>query len=120
MKLVSALCSAFPSSGVRPVFDRFLVGIHQNLNDNIGEGEAIGMLSQHLVTKPVFDALFEDFAFAEHNSVSQAMQETILSLQERGLEKETAGLERFYRDVRIRAQGVATATDKQQIIAETV
>ena len=107
-----------PDTEVRPVFDRFLASIRQNLNDGISEGEAIGMLSQHLVTKPVFDALFEDYAFAEHNPVSMAMQETILSLQERGLEKETAGLENFYRDVRIRAQGVATAAGKQQIIAE--
>ena len=107
-----------PSSGVRPVFDEFLAGIRHNLNDGIGEDQAIGMLSQHLVTKPVFDALFEDYSFAEHNPVSQALQNTILSLQERGLEKETVGLENFYRDVRIRAQGVTTAAGKQQIIAE--
>ena len=41
-----------PSSGVRTAFDDFLAGIQHNLNDGIGEDEAIGMLSQHLVTKP--------------------------------------------------------------------
>ena len=107
-----------PDTGVRPVFDEFLAGIRNNLNDSITDDDAIGMLSQHLITKPVFDALFEDYAFAEHNPVSQAMQGMINSLQERGLEKETEGLENFYRDVRIRARGVATAEGKQQIIAE--
>ena len=107
-----------PAAGVRPLFDRFLTGIRHNLNDGITEDEAIGMLSQHLVTKPVFDALFEDYAFAAHNPVSQAMQRTLESLEQRGLEKETAGLESFYRDVRLRARGVNDAEGKQQIIKE--
>ena len=110
--------AALASSDVRPLFDRFLTGIRHNLNDGITEDEAIGMLSQHLVTKPVFDALFEDYAFAAHNPVSQAMQSTLESLEQRGLEKETAGLESFYRDVRLRARGVNDAEGKQQIIKE--
>ena len=110
--------AALASSGVRPLFDRFLTGIRHNLNDGITEDEAIGMLSQHLVTKPVFDALFEDYAFAAHNPVSQAMQRTLESLEQRGLEKETAGLESFYRDVRLRARGVNDAAGKQEIIKE--
>ena len=107
-----------PAAGVRPLFDRFLTGIRHNLNDGITEDDAIGMLSQHLVTKPVFDALFEDYAFAAHNPVSQAMQRTLDSLEQRGLEKETAGLESFYRDVRLRARGVNDAAGKQKIIKE--
>ena len=107
-----------PTSGVRPIFDQFLAGIRNNLNDGIAEADAIGMLSQHLITKPVFDALFVDYDFAGHNPVSRAMQDTIESLQERGLEKETEGLENFYRDVRLRARGVTSAAGKQQIVAE--
>ena len=106
-----------PDSGVRPIFDDYLAGIRNNLNDGIAEDDAIGMLSQHLITKPVFDALFADYKFAERNPVAKAMEATIASLQERGLEKETAGLEGFYRDVRIRARGVDDA-GRQQIIAE--
>ena len=109
---------ATPGSGVRPRFDGFLAGLRSNLNDGVSEDEAIGMLSQHLVSKPVFDALFEDYAFADRNPISLAMQGVIDALQDRGLEKETEGLERFYRDVRIRAEGVTTAAGKQRIIAE--
>ena len=106
------------NSDVRPIFDGFLTGLRQNLNDGITEEDAIGMLSQHLVTKPVFDALFEDYTFAQSNPVSQAMQSTLESLQERGLEKETEGLENFYRDVRVCVRGVTDAASKQRIIAE--
>ena len=105
-------------SSVRPTFDKFLNGLRSNLNDGVTEDEAIGTLSQHLVSKPVFDALFEDYAFVDRNSISRAMQGVIDALQDRGLEKETEGLERFYRDVRIRAEGVTTAAGKQRIIAE--
>ena len=107
-----------PGNGVRPVFEQYLSGIRHNLNDGITEDDAIGMLSQHLITKPVFDALFEDYAFAQSNPVSQAMQATLESLQERGLEKETEGLENFYRDVRVCVQGITDAASKQKIIAE--
>ena len=114
---VRALLAA-PGSGVRLEFDRFLQSLRSNLNDGVTEDEAIGMLSQHLVSKPVFDALFEGYGFAERNPVSLAMQGVIDSLSNKGLEKETEGLERFYRDVRIRAEGVTTAAGKQRIIAE--
>ena len=107
-----------PDSEVRPIFDGFLTGIRRNLNDGITADDAIGMLSQHLVTKPVFDALFEDYTFAQSNPVSQAMESTLESLQERGLEKETEGLENFYRDVRVCVRDVKDAASKQRIIAE--
>ena len=106
-----------PDSGARPIFNEFLMGIRQNLNDGITENHAIGMLSQHLVTKPVFDALFEEYTFAQSNPVSQAMQTTLESLQKRGLEKETEGLENFYRDVKVCVRGVTDAASKQRIIA---
>ena len=114
---IRALLST-PGSGVRLRFDGFLAGLRSNLNDGVSADEAIGMLSQHLVSKPVFDALFEDYAFVERNPISLAMQGVIDALQGRGLEKETEGLERFYRDVRIRAEGVTTAAGKRRIIAE--
>ena len=107
-----------PNSGVQRIFADFLLELRNNLNDGISENDAIAMLSQHLVTKPVFDALFADFDFGELNPVSRAMQAILDFLTERGLEKETAGLENFYRDVRIRADGVNTAEGKQKIVAE--
>ena len=114
---IRALLST-PDSSMRQAFNQFIIGLRSNLNDGVSEDEAIGTLSQHLVSKPVFDALFEDYAFADRNPVSHTMQEMMDALHDRGLEKETEGLERFYRDVRIRAEGVTTAAGKQRIIAE--
>ncbi len=105
-------------SGIGPIFDRFLAELRGNLNDGISREDAVAMLSQHLVAKPVFDALFADFDFAARNPVSRAMQGVIDALSDRGLEKETAGLEDFYRDVRISAENYDDAAGKQQLVAE--
>lgn len=99
-------------------FARFLKGLQDNLNPFITEHDAIEMLSQHLITKPVFDALFEGYAFSERNPVSQVMQQMIDALEEQHLDKETRELEDFYASVRRRASGIADAAAKQQIVKE--
>jgi predicted helicase len=99
-------------------FDKFLAGLHQNINPEITHDEAIEMLSQHLITKPVFDALFSDYAFSEQNPVSQAMQKMLDALEDQSLEKETASLQKFYDSVRIRAAGIDNNEGKQKVILE--
>lgn len=99
-------------------FARFLKGLQDNLNPFITERDAIEMLSQHLITKPVFDALFEGYAFSDHNPVSQVMQHMIDALEEQHLEKETEKLDKFYDSVRTRASGITDAAAKQQIVKE--
>lgn len=99
-------------------FERFLKGLRDNLNDSISEDDAISMLSQHLITKPVFDALFEGHDFAAHNPVSKVMQRMVNTLDGSGLESETNDLEKFYASVRKRASEVNSAEGKQQVIAE--
>jgi len=99
-------------------FTRFLKGLQDNLNPFITERDAIEMLSQHLITKPVFDALFEGYAFSDHNPVSQVMQHMIDALEEQHLEKETEKLDKFYESVRTRASGITNAAAKQQIVKE--
>jgi predicted helicase len=103
---------------VTAAFDRFLQGLRDNLNDSITRDDAISMLAQHLITAPVFDALFAGHEFAAHNPVSKTMQAMVDQLGGAGLEAETAHLEGFYDSVRIRASEVATADAKQQVIAE--
>lgn len=76
------------------------------------------MLAQHLVTKPVFDALFNDYSFALHNPMSKAMQGVLDALQEHNLDKEADTLQRFYDSVKMRADGIDNAAGKQKIIVE--
>ncbi|MFN7715661.1 MAG: type ISP restriction/modification enzyme, partial [Pseudanabaenaceae cyanobacterium] len=89
-----------------------------NLNPSITESEAIEMLSQHLITKPVFDALFEDYQFTKSNPVSQAMQKMLDALEGQSLSKESVTLEKFYASVKKRASGIDNAEGKQKIIIE--
>lgn len=86
------------------------------MNNSVSDAEIIEMLAQHLITKPVFDALFKDHSFAEHNPMSLAMQKVLDALNEHHLEKEADTLNSFYESVRMRAEGINTAEGKQSII----
>ena len=99
-------------------FERFMKGLRDNLNDSITREDAISMLSQHLITKPVFDALFAGHDFATHNPVSRVMQAMVDVLDGSGLEAETARLARFYASVQARAEQVISADGRQRLIAE--
>jgi predicted helicase len=99
-------------------FDRFHKGLRDNLNDAVTRADAISMLSQHLITKPIFDALFAGHDFAAHNPVSQVMQAMADALDGSGLEAETKRLSKFYDSVRLRAKQVVDAQGKQHLIAE--
>lgn len=105
-------------SQVAEAFEQFLQGLRDNLNDSITRDDAISMLSQHLITKPVFDALFAEHDFASHNPVSRVMQAMVDRLGDSGLEAETTRLDSFYDSVRVRAGEVTTADGKQRVIAE--
>ena len=102
----------------RAAFNTFAGELRADLNGSIGDGEVIEMLAQHLITKPVFDALFEDYSFAQHNPMSLAMQGVLDVLQEHRLDKETDTLQRFYDSVKMRAQGIDNAAGKQKIVVE--
>lgn len=102
----------------RAAFETFLGEIRDDLNDSITEAEAVEMLAQHLITRPVFDALFEGYSFAEANPVSQAMQAVLEALNEHNLAKEAESLAQFYASVKRRAEGIDNATAKQKIVVE--
>ena len=99
-------------------FERFVEGLRNNLNDGITDNDAISMLSQHLITAPVFDALFSEHDFAAHNPVSQVMQRMVNALDDSNLDAETDSLEKFYDSVRVRASEVTSASGKQQVVKE--
>lgn len=102
----------------RVAFHAFAEELRDDLNGSIGDGEVIEMLAQHLITKPVFDALFEDYSFAQHNPMSLAMQSVLDVLQEHRLDKEADTLQRFYDSVKMRAQGIDKAAGKQKIVVD--
>lgn len=107
-----------PTDEQRAAFDTFIDGLRRNLNPSIDREQAVEMLAQHVITKPVFDALFEGYAFTEHNPVSQSMQGILDVLKGQALEKDLDALEGFYASIRERVKGVNDPTARQKLIVE--
>ncbi len=99
-------------------FAEFLAGLQKNINPAISENEAVEMLAQHIITKPVFEALFEGYSFVKNNPISVAMQAMLDLLEDQQLDKDTETLQKFYESVRARAAGIDNAEGKQRIIVE--
>lgn len=99
-------------------FDKFLKGLQKNINPSITDKMAVDMLSQHIITKPVFEALFEGYSFVKNNAISASMQSMLDVLEDQALDKETRALDKFYQSVKRRAEGIDNAEGKQRIIIE--
>lgn len=104
------------NSDSRLAFERFLHSLQHNINESINQEQAIEMLAQHLITLPIFDALFGDYGFVKNNPVSFAMEQIVDELTQYGFEKEQKELQPFYESVRLRASGIDNAQAKQKII----
>jgi len=102
----------------RKAFDKFLAGLQKNINPGIDEPQAIEMLAQHIITRPIFEALFEGYSFVSHNAVSTAMQGMLDVLEDGNIAEESETLQRFYDSVKKRAAGIDNAEGKQRIIIE--
>ncbi len=87
-------------------FDRFVSGLRSILNDGITHQDAIAMLSQHLITSPIFDALFGSDVFEANNPVAQTMDRMVQVLEDHHLDTETRHLDDFYRSVQRRVEGI--------------
>lgn len=105
-------------SEIADKFNEFLSALKNNLNSSIEKDDAIEMLAEHMITKPVFDALFEDYEFIKSNPVSVIMQDMLDILDEKALDKEQETLDKFYLSVQERAKGIDNSEGKQKIIIE--
>ncbi|WP_035451554.1 DEAD/DEAH box helicase [Bartonella birtlesii] len=97
-------------------FDAFYKELKNNLNSEIKQEEAIEMLAQHLVTRPVFEALFEGNEFVQNNAISQAMEKILTELDKTNIEEETKELQEFYDSVKFRASGITEPQARQNLI----
>lgn len=98
-------------------FDKFLKSLQHNINESIDEKQAIEMLAQHLITAPIFEALFGEYSFVNNNPVSEAMDKIVEELSRfGGFNKEQDELKEFYDSVKLRAEGIDNAEAKQRII----
>ena len=104
------------NENARSYFADFISGLHKNINDSIDEGQAIEMLAQHMITRPVFDALFKEYQFVKNNAVSRAMQDMIEVLEAEGMEMDTSVLDKFYTSVKNNVSNIDNLEGKQTII----
>ena len=108
------------NSAVWDAFSKFYEEIKDDLNPEIKEEDAVKMLAQHMVTKPVFDTLFQGNQFTEENAISKAMEITLERLYQNNVdsEAETLTLNKFYKSVELRAEGIETAKGRQKLILD--
>ena len=115
-KFIERISRLIQSGLHKKAFNEYLKGLQRDLNPSVDAAQAIEMLAQHIITRPVFDALFADYQFVNNNAVSRSMQRMIDLLQEQAFEKDTEVLEKFYQSVRTNVGGIDNLEGKQTII----
>ena len=103
---------------LREWFDDFHTELKSSINDAITRSNAIDMMAQHILTRPVFEALFDNYDFASGNPVAVALDKLQDDFGEFGLEDETRDLGGFYESVRMRARGIDNTEGRQRVLLE--
>lgn len=99
-------------------FKHFKAELCATLNNNISDDDVIEMISQHIIIKPIIDALFKEYPLTKFNPVSKAMTEILESLDSEGMKKANETLGDFYESVRVRMKNIKTAAERQTVILE--
>ena len=99
-------------------FGAFHDDLKESINESINRDDAIYMMAQHIITRPVFEALFEKYDFAGKNPVAQSLDSLNRDFGEFGLENETRDLSGFYESVQLRARGLDNSEARQRVLME--
>ena len=99
-------------------FDAFHAELRETINTSITWNDAIDMMAQHILTRPVFEALFETYDFASGNPVSIALDSLQNELGKFRLEDELQDLGKFYESVQMRARGIDNSKGRQSVLSE--
>ena len=104
--------------GFEWLFNGFLGDLRKDINESISEEDAQEMLAQHIITQPVFDALFEGYEFTSHNPIAKTMEKMGRIMDDLDEEKKRRKLDDFYESVQNRVTGIEDDAGKQKIITE--
>ncbi|WRF06185.1 DEAD/DEAH box helicase [Helicobacter pylori] len=94
-------------------FHGFLDSLRENIHQNIKEDEALDMITSHIITKPIFDALFGDNI---KNPIAKALDKMVQKLSTLGLEGETKDLKNLYESVKTEALHAKSQKSQQELI----
>ncbi len=95
------------------IFDNFLTSLRGNIHQSIKEEEALDMIISHIITKPIFDALFGDNI---KNPIAKALDKMVQKLATLGLEGETKDLKNLYESVKTEALHAKSQKSQQELI----
>lgn len=116
--IITRITGLINQSDVKPTFEEFLHSLQIDINDTITATQAIEMLAQHMITAPIFEALFKDYQFEQNNSVSASMGKMIGLLNEHHAAQETEMLQSFYDSVRKTLQDIKPLSGKQEVLKD--
>ncbi len=94
-------------------FHGFLDSLRDNIHQNIREEEALDMITSHIITKPIFDAIFGDNI---QNPIAKALDKMVEKLSTLGLEGETKDLKNLYESVKTEAAHAKSQKSQQELI----
>ncbi|GHQ22872.1 hypothetical protein VN0324_10720 [Helicobacter pylori] len=95
------------------IFHDFLDSLRDNIHQNIKEDEALDMITSHIITKPIFDAIFGDNI---KNPISKALDKMVEKLSTLGLQGETKDLKNLYESVKTEAMHAKSQKSQQELI----
>ncbi|EJB29602.1 helicase [Helicobacter pylori NQ4200] len=95
------------------IFDNFLTSLRGNIHQGIKEEEALDMITSHVITKPIFDAIFGDNI---KNPIAKALDKMVEKLSNLGLEGETKDLKNLYESVKTEATRAKSQKSQQELI----
>ena len=114
----SILLSTATSAHTLESFAHFKDELSAATNVKLHSDEVVAMLSQHIVIKPVLDALFPHYPFTERNVIASSMTRMLEILDQDGLNRANDKLQPFYESVQGRISTVKSVSDRQQVIIE--
>ncbi|GAA9216427.1 hypothetical protein HpHA21_11790 [Helicobacter pylori] len=94
-------------------FHGFLDSLKGNIHSNIKEDEALDMITSHIITKPIFDAIFGDNI---KNPIAKALDKMVEKLSTLGLQGETKDLKNLYESVKTEAMHAKSQKSQQELI----
>ncbi|GHQ40910.1 hypothetical protein JP0067_09670 [Helicobacter pylori] len=95
------------------IFHDFLDSLRGNIHQNIKEDEALDMITSHIITKPIFDAIFGDNI---QNPISKALDKMVEKLSTLGLQGETKDFKNLYESVKTEAMRAKSQKSQQELI----
>ncbi|MBZ7941454.1 type ISP restriction/modification enzyme [Campylobacter molothri] len=97
------------------ILEEFLNSLKENIHPNIKEDEAMDMICSHIITKPIFDVLFDKNM--DDNPIGKALDQVNQKLNTLGLDdEETKSLKALYKSVEESAKLAKSQKSKQELI----